>query len=124
MNIHAHLFENEIIGYCGGVEFVHKSGKKAIYVNDAYNVDAINNVSYDRTKSVEMNPECCEQTVRLIDSRNQTVLAWYHSHPVFETSPSCMDIVNHHNHQMMYSKDNDQVYVGFIVGPYTRKLNS
>jgi hypothetical protein len=25
---------------------------------------------------------------------------------------------------MMYSKDNDQVYVGFIVGPYTRKLNS
>ncbi|CAI2387394.1 unnamed protein product [Moneuplotes crassus] len=124
MNIHAHLFSNEIIGFCGGQEFRHKSGKKALYIHDAYPTKAIEDVCYDRTKSVEMDPESLQATARLIESRNQIVCSWYHSHPIFETNPSCMDIANQHNHQMMYSKDKNQPYVGFIVGPYTQKLNS
>ncbi len=124
MNIHAHLFSNEIIGLGGGLEFKHKKGKKALYIHDAYPAKAVEDVDYDRTKSVEMQPESHQATAKIIETRKQIVCSWYHSHPIFETNPSCMDISNQHNHQMMYSRDNDQSYVGFIVGPYTQKLTS
>lgn len=61
---------------------------KALYIHDAYPTKAIEDVGYDRTKSVEMDPESLQETVRVIESRNQIVCSWYHSHPIFETNPS------------------------------------
>lgn len=73
MNIHAHLFSNEIIGFVAGHVFTHKSGKPAIYFHDAYPVDAIENTEHDRSRSVEMDPESAELNRKLAESRGQSI---------------------------------------------------
>lgn len=73
MNIHAHLFSNEIIGFNAGNAFKHKSGKQAIYIHDVYPVDPIEDTLADRSKSVEMDPESSELTRKLAESRGQTI---------------------------------------------------
>ena len=124
MNIHSHLFSNEIIGFWAGQPFTHKNGKPSIYIHDVYPVAPIEDTCFDRSKSVEMDPEGSEIARKLIESRDQKLWAWYHSHPIFETNPSQVDIRNQDNYQKMFSKDKDQPFVGFIVGPYSPKLNS
>jgi proteasome lid subunit RPN8/RPN11 len=124
MNIHAHLFLNEVIGFNAGHAFKHKSGKQAIYIHDVYPVDPIEDTLADRSKSVEMDPESSELTRKLAESRGQTICGWYHSHPIFDTNPSRIDICNQHMYQTIFDNHDNKPFVGFIVGPYSPKLNS
>lgn len=124
MNIHAHLFSNEIIGFNAGHVFTHTNGKKAIYFHDVYPVDPIEDTEADRSKSVEMNPESSELNRKLAESRGQTICGWYHSHPIFDTNPSRIDITNQHMYQDIFNKDGNKPFVAFIVGPYSPRLNS
>lgn len=124
MNIHAHLFSNEIIGFGGGQFFTHKSGRQALYIHDVYKVDPLENTGADRSKSVEMAPESSESARKLAEIRGQTICGWYHSHPIFETNPSKVDIFNQNNYQKMYDNHTGQPFVGFIIGPYSPNLNA
>lgn len=92
MNLHAHLFSNEIIGFGAGHVFQHINGKQAIYFHEAYPVEPIEDTEADRSKSVEMNPESSEFARKLAESRSQTICGWYHSHPIFDTNPSRVDL--------------------------------
>lgn len=92
MHVHAHLFTNEVIGFAAGYSFTDKYQAQCIYVQDVYPVKPLEDTGMDRAKSVEMDPESSAFVIRLAESRNQTILGWYHSHPVFDTNPSKIDI--------------------------------
>lgn len=124
MNLHAHLFYNEIIGFNAGYTFTHKNGKQAIYVHEAYPVKPLDNTGTDRTKTVEMDPESSELVRHIVESKGQTICGWYHSHPIFDTNPSKIDISNQGMYQEMFNNDNNKPFIAFIVGPYSPKLNS
>ena len=124
MNIHAHLFSNEIIGFNAGHIFKHRSGKQALYIHDVYPVSPIEDTAADRSKSVEMDPESSQRVQRLAESRGQTIWGWYHSHPIFDTNPSNIDICNQNMYQKIFDNHDKKPFVGFIVGPYSPKLNS
>ena len=124
MNIHAHLFSNEVIGFNAGNVFEHQSGQKAVFVEDVYPVNPIEDTTADRSKSVEMDPESSELNRKLAESRGQTIVGWYHSHPVFDTNPSRIDISNQQLYQTIFTNDGNKPFVAFIVGPYSPKLNS
>ena len=97
---------------------------KAIYIHDAYPAKPVENTLLDRSKSVEMDPESCNEITTIAESRGQKLVSWYHSHPIFETNPSKVDISNQHRFQELFIKDNQQPFVALIVGPYSPKLNS
>lgn len=124
MNIHSHLFYNEVIGFNAGYVFKSKSGSQAILIQDVYPALAIENTGQDRSKSVEMDPESSELNRKLAESRGQTIWGWYHSHPIFETNPSKIDIYNQHSYQHFFNSDCNKPFIAFIVGPYSPKLNS
>ena len=48
----------------------------------------------DRAKTVEMDPESAEDARNTAEIRNQAILGWYHSHPIFDVNPSNIDIEN------------------------------
>lgn len=124
MHIHSHLFLNEVIGFLGGYLFTHKNGKQAVYIHEAYTVDPLENTGTDRTKSVEMDPTSSENVHKRANSRGQVLCGWYHSHPIFDTNPSKIDIHNQHAYQHIFNSDNNKPFVAMIVGPYSPKLNS
>lgn len=123
MNIHSHLFYNEVIGFNAGYVFKSKSGNKAILIQDVYPALALEHTGQDRSKSVEMDPESSELNRKLAESRGQTIWGWYHSHPIFETNPSKIDIYNQHSYQHFFNSDWNKPFIAFIVGPYSPKLN-
>ena len=124
MSIHSHLFYNEVIGFNAGFTFTSKSGGQAIFIQDVYPAVALEYTGQDRSKSVEMDPESSELNRKLAESRGQTICGWYHSHPIFETSPSKIDICNQHSYQHFFNSDWNKPFVAFIVGPYSPKLNT
>ena len=124
MNIHSHLFHHEVIGFNAGYVFTSKNRNQAVYIHDVYPAVALENTFQDRTKSVEMDPESSELNRKLAETRGQTIWGWYHSHPIFETSPSKIDIFNQHSYQHFFNSDCNKPFVAFIVGPYSPKLNS
>ena len=73
MNIHAHLFHNEIIGFNAGYTFRHKNGQEAVYIHDVYPVKALENTGTDRTKTVEMDPESSDLVQKIAESKGQTL---------------------------------------------------
>lgn len=75
-------------------------------------------------KSVEMEPESSDIVRKMAESRGQMICSWYHSHPIFETNPSLIDIQNQLTYQKMFENDNNLPYVGFIVCPYPQSTKS
>jgi len=68
-----------------------------VFLNDVYNLKPLEGTGVDRAKTVEMDPESAQQAQKTSESKNQTILGWYHSHPIFEVNPSNMDIENQKN---------------------------
>ncbi len=64
-----------------------------------------------------MDPESATLQVKLIESRGQSILGWYHSHPKFEVNPSHIDVLNHETYQNMFNEAN-QHFFGLIISPY------
>ena len=53
-----------------------------------------------------------------VEAQKLAVVGWYHSHPVFEPTPSGVDIDNQLNYQRLFRDDNTGVEP-FVVGtPY------
>lgn len=105
MNIHAAMHRNEVIGFLSGYRTRTKGSnqiKKDVIIltdcNPCHSAqfgeeNAGGNVDYSR--NVEMDPESAQLQIKKIESKNQSVLGWYHSHPKFEVNPSHIDVVNH-----------------------------
>lgn len=94
MNLHAHLFSHEIIGYNAGQLIRLDKDRTAVFLNEVYHVKPLDIPGMDRSKTVEMDPESSQNACRLAESKKQTILGWYHSHPIFEVNPSNIDIEN------------------------------
>jgi len=76
----------------------------------------------DLERNVELSAESAERQHRLIESRGQQCLGWYHSHPFFEPTPSQTDIENHNGYARLFTQSN-LPFMGIIVAPYFRILN-
>ncbi len=93
MQVHSHLLTHEIIGFLGGYNFKFERKKaQTVVITEAYPCSSFkagkdHEESYYE-KNVEMSPECGERIKKKIDKRGQSMVGWYHSHPVFEPTPS------------------------------------
>ena len=58
MNIHAHLFKNEIIGFVGGLYFDRKGDRgQIVLIKNTYPCTSLEGMGMDRSRSVEACPE-------------------------------------------------------------------
>ena len=121
MNIHAHLFANEIIGWLSGY-LIEQDSKKYMFIQEASVVKPMEHCPFDRKKSVEMDSEDAHIVSKGIEKRGQQILGWYHSHPVFEVNPSNIDVCTHNSYQENFNKDN-KPFIGIIVGPYSKGID-
>ena len=64
-----------------------------------------------------MDPESATIQVKSIESKKQSLLGWYHSHPKFEVNPSHIDVINHEMYQKMFNEDGNY-FIGLIISPY------
>jgi len=109
MNLHAHLSTFEVIGLVGGKVI----SEEEIIIEEAMpctNISASSNAH-----SVEMDPASQVESQEQLENMGYKNLGWYHSHPVFKTTPSQIDQETHLNHQNFYK---DHPYLGIIIGPY------
>jgi hypothetical protein len=73
MSIYAHLFAYEIIGFIAGHSYKNKDGKRAIFVEEAYPVEPMEDLGVDRTKTVEMDPESSSLVKNIANGRGQKI---------------------------------------------------
>lgn len=103
MNIHAAMHRNEVIGFISGYRTRSRgpTKKDVIIITDcnpchsAQFTDENDGANVDYSRNVEMDPESAQLTLKKIESKGQSILGWYHSHPKFEVNPSHIDVVNH-----------------------------
>mmetsp|Transcript_8971 Transcript_8971/g.19194 ORF Transcript_8971/g.19194 Transcript_8971/m.19194 type:complete len:703 (-) Transcript_8971:278-2386(-) len=114
-DFHAHMSSNEVIGLLGGTwDLVQRQ----MVVEEAYPCRRA--AGSDARTSVELDPEAEVEVRSLMEHRSQRCVGWYHSHPVFEPSPSQKDMDNQRNYQALFRDADTKVepFVGFIFGPY------
>ena len=138
MDTHAHLCTNEVIGYLGGA---WDAAARVVTVDKAFPGRGLASGS-----DVEMDPVAEVELKARVESEGMRVVGWYHSHPVFEPTPSGVDVDNQLNYQNLFAAEvtttaaegaNDvdsatkpratnarrvSPFVGFIVGPYDLRL--
>ena len=116
MDLHAHLCTNEVIGYLGGS---WDPETRTITVERAFP-----GRGQASGRDVEMDPVAEVELKAQVEAQKLKVVGWYHSHPVFEPTPSGVDIDNQLNYQSLFRDEGTGVepFVGFIVGPYDLRL--
>jgi proteasome lid subunit RPN8/RPN11 len=121
-DIHAHLCTDEVIGLLGGC---WDAEKKLLVVDTVLPCRELKlPPPFDQSVSVEMDPSSASEATNVIQQCGKTVVGWYHSHPIFQPSPSICDINNQTNYQNMFKDNgigNDAVvppYVGMIFTPF------
>ena len=116
MDLHAHLCTNEVIGYLGGS---FDAETRTVRVDRAFPGRGLASGS-----DVEMDPVAEVELKAQVEAENMKVVGWYHSHPVFEPTPSGVDIDNQLNYQNLFrdAASGVEPFVGFIVGPYDLRL--
>ena len=116
MDLHAHLCTNEVIGYLGGS---FDAETRTVRVDRAFPGRGLASGS-----DVEMDPVAEVELKAQVEAENMKVVGWYHSHPVFEPTPSGVDIDNQLNYQNLFrdATSGTEPFVGFIVGPYDLRL--
>jgi protein MYSM1 len=124
MDTHAHLCTNEVIGYLGGTWDLATRTVTCVEAFPGRGVASGSDVEMDPVAEVELKAQVEQEGLR--------VVGWYHSHPVFEPTPSGVDVDNQLNYQNLFvdnSKDANakpekpiSPFVGFIVGPYDLRL--
>jgi len=122
MNVHAHLFTNEIIGYNWGF-VVNEEKHKHLFIQDSNICQSMEDIEADRTKTVEMEPESAKFAHEKAVSRGQSVIGWYHSHPQFDVNPSNIDVNNHMQNQQIFDNDK-KPFVALIVGTYSHLIDT
>ena len=121
-DLHAHLCTDEIIGLLGGR---WDSKNKLLIVENVFPCRELTlSPEFDQSVSVEMEPGSASEATNAIQRCGMTVVGWYHSHPLFQPSPSVCDINNQSNYQNMFestlSENRRSVppYIGMIFTPY------
>ena len=129
MDTHAHLCTNEVIGYLSGA---WDAAARVVTVDKAFPGRGLASGS-----DVEMDPVAEVELKARVESEGMRVVGWYHSHPVFEPTPSGVDVDNQLNYQSLFAAalDSEETeassnqkrktvspFVGFIVGPYDLRL--
>lgn len=119
MDFHAHLSSVEIIGLLGGR---WHSDSKRLIVAEAFPCRSAQ--GSESGVSVELDPEHEVQTRALMHERGLVSVGWYHSHPVFDTTPSLKDCENQRNYQALFrdTASSEEPFVAAIIGPYDPQL--
>ncbi|GFR41141.1 hypothetical protein Agub_g1790, partial [Astrephomene gubernaculifera] len=115
MDFHAHLSTFEVIGLLGGT---WNPETRQLVVIEAYACRRA--AGSDGATSVELDPAAQVEVQQEMEKKGQTCVGWYHSHPVFEPSPSQKDMDNQRNYQALFRCEQTRLepFLGFIVGPY------
>ncbi|GIL42678.1 hypothetical protein Vafri_612, partial [Volvox africanus] len=115
MDFHAHLSTYEVIGLLGGT---WNPDTRQLVVIEAYACRRAQ--GSDAATSVELDPESQVEVQNMMEAKGQQCVGWYHSHPVFEPSPSQKDMDNQRNYQALFrcEKTRLEPFLGIIVGPY------
>lgn len=121
MDFHAHLCGCEIIGLLGGQ---WEADNRRIIVKAAYPCTRLEG-SHSGT-SVEVAPEAQVKAMQQMEQNSHTSVGWYHSHPIFEPTPSQKDNENQRNQQALHrcGKTGLEPCLGVIIGPYDKTLPS
>lgn len=123
MNVHAHLFTNEIIGYTWGYVVKTSETQTILIIHDCNVWSPLEDIGADRTKTVEMDPESARLAHEKATDRSQLIIGWYHSHPQFEVDPSNIDVLNHKAYQNQFNNDACP-FVALIVGTFAQTLET
>ncbi|GLC51247.1 hypothetical protein PLESTB_000482000 [Pleodorina starrii] len=115
MDFHAHLSTYEVIGLLGGT---WNPDTRQLVVIEAYACRRAE--GSDAATSVELDPADQVEVQNMMEAKGQKCVGWYHSHPVFEPSPSQKDMDNQRNYQALFRCEQTRLepFVGIIVGPY------
>ena len=122
MDLHAHLCSKEVIGLLGGA---WDPEKRALAVAAAFPCKRLAG-SLSGT-SVELDPAAEVAARAAMAAAGLAPVGWYHSHPIFEPTPSKKDAENQRNYQALFACGSGcgaEPFVGAIVGPYDRTLPS
>lgn len=119
MDFHSHLSSCEIIGLLGGA---WDAARRHLSLTEAYPCRRAAG-SADAT-SVELDPESQIEVTEALESKGQSCVGWYHSHPVFAPRPSQKDCDNQRNYQALFRDEASgaEPFVGVIMGPYDLHL--
>ncbi|KAK4536539.1 hypothetical protein CDCA_CDCA08G2564 [Cyanidium caldarium] len=118
MDLHAHLDENEVIGFLGGR---YEAAQRQVQVVDAFPCRAAGG-SAGHT-DVELDAESAVEARAHIEASGLEVVGWYHSHPTFRPDPSVRDVENQRNYQRQFEGERAAApFVGAIVSPYDMAL--
>ncbi|EFJ51903.1 hypothetical protein VOLCADRAFT_116093 [Volvox carteri f. nagariensis] len=119
MDFHAHLSSYEVIGLLGGT---WNPETRQLVVIEAYACRRAE--GSDAATSVELDPESQVEVQSMMEAKGQQCVGWYHSHPVFEPSPSQKDMDNQRNYQALFRCETTKLepFIGIIVGPYDLAL--
>jgi len=103
MYIHSYLSKNEIIGLLGGKSYrtneLVKGSKeqgRILVISRIYPSDSCIKIPSVRLKNCEISDE---EQIKIQDQMEKDgveKLAWYHSHPIFDTDPSVQDLQTHY----------------------------
>lgn len=122
MNVHAHLFRHEIIGYnCG--YFYEVGNSQHMFIHDSNVCRPLENIKADRTKTVEMDPESARMASDRATKKGQHILGWYHSHPQFDVNPSNIDVNNHRGYQQQWNNE-QKPFVALIIGTFANIIDT
>lgn len=74
-------------------------------------------ISADTSITVEASEESVAEALSLADSLGMQIMGWYHSHPIFSTNPSKIDLATQHAHQKafggyVYEEGEEEVHGG------------
>ncbi|KAI8998234.1 hypothetical protein BC832DRAFT_595072 [Gaertneriomyces semiglobifer] len=130
VDLHSHLLDTEVVGLLAGT---FDAEQKLCTIKTAFPAQR-KVIDADTSITVE---ESLAEALSLADSLGMQIMGWYHSHPVFHTNPSQMDVQTQHVHQKAfggYHQDDDRTqageqkdwkpFLGAICGPYHQALPS
>ncbi|KAI9102639.1 hypothetical protein DFS34DRAFT_647198 [Phlyctochytrium arcticum] len=96
MDLHSHLLDTEIVGLLAGT---YDPVTCLCTVRTAFPAQRKPMEGADTSITVEASEESLAEGLSMADAMGLQIVGWYHSHPVFCTDPSILDLTTHHLHQ-------------------------
>lgn len=111
IDFHCHLTSGEVTGYLGGT-----------WDTSSHNLSILQGFPCRSRLADKDRSSAVEEEIRSnLESRNLSVVGWYHSHPRSAAHPSVKDIENQIEYQVIMKGETEANYVpcvGFISSPY------
>ncbi|TPX61987.1 hypothetical protein SpCBS45565_g07141 [Spizellomyces sp. 'palustris'] len=109
MDLHSHLLDTEVVGLLAG----HYDAEKNECVIRTALPAQRKPIDADATITVEASEESLAEALSLADSLGLQIMGWYHSHPIFSTDPSNIDLTTQHLHQ--------EAFKGYCYGHFAQE---